>query len=172
MNCNQLLVLIFISIIYSTTQQAPRSELKTDKDLFDSVLSQSSSSLSSLTSSQLSSLSVNHDNLSSKLRQGEKVSASEEEEEEKEKEDDEKEDDEDEEEEEDEDRNQIEGEIFDDEKKREAIEGNRYIVNGTLAEDGEFPYQVAFLTRNKRFFCGGSLIKSNVILTAAHCLEK
>lgn len=45
------------------------------------------------------------------------------------------------------------------------------------AEYGEFPWIVALLEKNanqtQRFsFCGGSLITSNVVLTAAHCVFK
>jgi len=48
-----------------------------------------------------------------------------------------------------------------------ASDGER-IVGGTDANPGEFPHQVA-LYNNGRFFCGGSLIKEDKVLTAAHC---
>ncbi|MFM7583573.1 MAG: serine protease, partial [Caldilinea sp.] len=48
------------------------------------------------------------------------------------------------------------------------------IVGGGLAEPGEWPWQVALL--NKAYynvqFCGGSLIAPDLVLTAAHCLER
>lgn len=46
---------------------------------------------------------------------------------------------------------------------------NQQIVGGVVAERGEFPFQVS-LQRNNSHFCGGSLIKPNWVLTAAHCV--
>lgn len=36
---------------------------------------------------------------------------------------------------------------------------------------GEFPYMVRLLTEDRRFFCSGSVISDNYVLTAAHCLS-
>ncbi|XP_043803031.1 chymotrypsin-1-like [Apis laboriosa] len=44
------------------------------------------------------------------------------------------------------------------------------IVGGKDAPVGKFPYQVS-LRKNKNHFCGGSIIDSRTILTAAHCVE-
>lgn len=44
------------------------------------------------------------------------------------------------------------------------------IVGGDNASPGQFPYQVS-LRKNKSHFCGGSIIDSRTILTAAHCVE-
>lgn len=46
------------------------------------------------------------------------------------------------------------------------------IVGGQNAEDGQFPYQVSLRTRFLRqHFCGGSIISSRFILSAAHCTQ-
>ncbi|XP_012135227.1 chymotrypsin-1-like [Megachile rotundata] len=44
------------------------------------------------------------------------------------------------------------------------------IVGGRDAPSGKFPYQVS-LRKNGRHFCGGSIISSRHILTAAHCVK-
>ena len=43
------------------------------------------------------------------------------------------------------------------------------IVGGIDAELGAYPHMVAALYRGKYFFCGGTLVASNVVLLAAHC---
>lgn len=49
------------------------------------------------------------------------------------------------------------------------------IVGGTVAEDGAWPWQVALVEADeknnyKAFYCGGSLINQQWVLTAAHCV--
>ena len=51
------------------------------------------------------------------------------------------------------------------------------IINGTETVKNEFPWQVGLIihdefgVRNKQPQCGGSIISSNTILTAAHCIH-
>lgn len=53
---------------------------------------------------------------------------------------------------------------------------NARIIGGTVAGAGDNPFQVALLSRSvaNNFdaqFCGGSLVKANVVVTAAHCVH-
>jgi len=45
------------------------------------------------------------------------------------------------------------------------------IVKGRKTKPGEFPWMVAMMNRDRQF-CGGSLINSRTVLTAAHCVEQ
>ena len=46
------------------------------------------------------------------------------------------------------------------------------IVGGEEAQSGEIPWQVALVWRgDRRPFCGGTLLSSRTVLTAAHCMR-
>jgi len=46
------------------------------------------------------------------------------------------------------------------------------IVGGTETEVNEYPWMAAIATTSESFFCGGTLISSQWVLTAAHCMFK
>ncbi|KAG5669287.1 hypothetical protein PVAND_017177 [Polypedilum vanderplanki] len=62
-------------------------------------------------------------------------------------------------------------EVLQDTLTRSAVTAERRIVNGQPAQPHQFPYQVALLisTLTGTSLCGGSVISTNAVLTAAHC---
>ncbi|KAF5284116.1 hypothetical protein FQR65_LT00116 [Abscondita terminalis] len=51
-----------------------------------------------------------------------------------------------------------------------SLAGTDRIVGGSAAADGQYPYQVSLRSNQNSHFCGGSVINSNWVLTAAHCV--
>uniref|UniRef100_A0A2C9L242 Peptidase S1 domain-containing protein n=1 Tax=Biomphalaria glabrata TaxID=6526 RepID=A0A2C9L242_BIOGL len=60
-------------------------------------------------------------------------------------------------------------------RARHSIGGfNKRVINGTNAELYDIPFQVGIFVRGKKEWkqqCGGTLIKIDKVLTAAHCME-
>ena len=58
-----------------------------------------------------------------------------------------------------------------------GLEGSvQFVFGGTEAEEGQFPFMVSLVwtsrrTRKVSSFCGGVLITSKHVLTAAHCFN-
>lgn len=46
------------------------------------------------------------------------------------------------------------------------------IVNGSEAKPGQFPYQISLRNNSNHHRCGGSIISSYWIITAAHCVDE
>merc|ERR1712142_1328816 len=52
-----------------------------------------------------------------------------------------------------------------------GITKNQRIVNGEEADLGSWPWMVTLETRGGSYYCGGSIISSRFVLTAAHCIQ-
>ncbi|XP_033113091.1 plasma kallikrein-like [Anneissia japonica] len=52
------------------------------------------------------------------------------------------------------------------------LQRSRRVVGGADARPGAWPWQVAFYDNAQNFFCGGSLISNEWILTAANCFDQ
>ena len=53
----------------------------------------------------------------------------------------------------------------------DAVRGQLGIINGDDTDPYEYPFMVRLLMDDEHN-CGGSLIRSNIVLTAAHCVEQ
>ncbi|XP_036060959.1 vitamin K-dependent protein C isoform X4 [Onychomys torridus] len=53
----------------------------------------------------------------------------------------------------------------------DELEVDPRIVNGTLTKQGDSPWQAILLDSKKKLACGGVLIHTSWVLTAAHCME-
>ncbi|XP_070497368.1 uncharacterized protein [Chironomus tepperi] len=45
------------------------------------------------------------------------------------------------------------------------------ITGGKYTERGEFPWKAALVEKTNQFFCGGTLVSNNMVVTAAHCVK-
>lgn len=45
------------------------------------------------------------------------------------------------------------------------------VVGGSAAKPGSYPWMAMLTNQYGDFFCGGTIITNNIILTAAHCVE-
>lgn len=64
------------------------------------------------------------------------------------------------------------GEVEETTQRRARVANIRRMKGGTVTERGQWPFLVALtLNSTGQFFCGGNLISSRHVLTAAHCLH-
>jgi len=61
--------------------------------------------------------------------------------------------------------------LYDPDDDKRFLSGN--VVFGNISKHGEFPWQASLRDKNdKKTFCGGTLINSWTVLTAAHCVHE
>ncbi|CAN7986332.1 unnamed protein product, partial [Ixodes hexagonus] len=53
--------------------------------------------------------------------------------------------------------------------RMKAVTVSERIINGTKAAEGDWPWAAALYTEDDKYHCGGALISSEHVLTAAHC---
>lgn len=58
-----------------------------------------------------------------------------------------------------------------DTESEDELDQDPRIVNGTLTKQGDSPWQAILLDSKKKLVCGGVLINTFWVLTAAHCVE-
>ncbi|EEC08982.1 hypothetical protein IscW_ISCW006626, partial [Ixodes scapularis] len=51
------------------------------------------------------------------------------------------------------------------------VKGGRFLPGYNNASEGEFPWQVSVLPPTKTYFCGGSIIEPDIVVTAAYCVN-
>ncbi|XP_070502735.1 uncharacterized protein [Chironomus tepperi] len=52
-----------------------------------------------------------------------------------------------------------------------SMAGQGNVIGGAFASRGEHPWNVALIDSNSGYFCGGTIVTSRKIITAAHCMQ-
>ncbi|CAG9811207.1 unnamed protein product [Chironomus riparius] len=53
-----------------------------------------------------------------------------------------------------------------------SLKGQGNIIGGTQISSGDFPWIAALMTPKGKYFCGGTLVSSHKVVTAAHCIQE